>query len=192
MSRSQCFTEMMFGARAMTSPGGGGVRRITLPATSLAGGVGGASARALLVASGCGADPSPAALAFDPVALVSTVAAGSDGSGSFARVAEHGSCRSRGFGTISRRHFERGASTPANLVNGYRGGAMMAAKRAMNSSPVITRCLPRLPWLTDFRRYATRPPGRRRSRSSDSGGRAPDLASRSRPTSSPASMRTPT
>jgi hypothetical protein len=56
-------------------------------------------------------------------------------------------------------------------------GAMRAASLAMNSMGAMTRCLPR-PRPTYFRRYASRPPGSRRSRSSDSGGLA--LAARAR------------
>ena len=67
---------------------------------------------------------------------------------------------------------------------------MSAARRASSSIAVITRCFAR-PRRTYFTRYATRPPGKRRRRSSESGGRAPYRHKRSRPRSSPASKRTP-
>ena len=63
------------------------------------------------------------------------------------RAASHPSRRSRGLGMMSRRQALRGASTPAYLRRGYRGGAIIAASLAMNSTPLITRCLPR-PRLT--------------------------------------------
>jgi hypothetical protein len=96
----------------------------------------------------------------------------------------------RSFGTTSFRHADRGAITPLYLTSGWRGGGINAARRASRSIDVITRCFARPP-RAYFTRYAKRPPGSRRRRSSESARRAPYRHKRSRPTSSPASMRTP-
>src|ERR1019366_4313156 len=179
----------------MTSPGSGAPRAAALVATSFARVVG----RVVPALPGpsfgeeaSAADRPRSSRALAPLALALRWSAlSAAGAGCSVRVGAHALRRSRGFGTTSQRQALRGASTPANLVKGYRGGHVIAARRARNSTPVITRYLPRCPRATYLSRYATRPPGSRRSRSSDSGGRAAYRRSRSRPRSSPPSMWTP-
>ena len=48
---------------------------------------------------------------------------------------------SRSRGTISGRHFDAGASTPLYRTSGILGGGTSAARRAMNCSGVMTRCV---------------------------------------------------
>ena len=97
----------------------------------------------------------------------------------FLSPAEQHGADPRGLRTTSFRQGEFGARTPGYLNLGNRGGGTIAAKRASRSSRVLTRCLAR-PALAYVTRRARRPSRRRRSRSSDIGGRRPYLHGRPR------------
>jgi hypothetical protein len=96
----------------MTSPGGGGARSRRI-ATSFPGAVVPARARVSFAEGGSGAESLRATVAFDAGASDAA-----QGLGWFARAASQHPGFSRGLGTTSRRHIERGANTPTNLVNG--------------------------------------------------------------------------